>query len=130
MYLIISGRDENKLQLALKHLAKENLNADILLMDVSDANSIKKAAADFSKLNVRLDVLVNNAGIGIKGDSGLSSDDEDILTASLLTNSYGPLRVTEGFLPFMHSPGRIIMISSCGGAMSERSYKVTHSSVT
>jgi len=119
MHVIISGRDDNKLQQALRQLGKENVNADTLLMDVSDAGSIQKAAANFSKLNIRLDVLVNNAGIGIKGDTSLSSDDEHILTGSLLTNSYGPLRVTKAFLPFMQSPGRIIMISSGGGAMSD-----------
>jgi NAD(P)-dependent dehydrogenase (short-subunit alcohol dehydrogenase family) len=119
MRVIISGRDENKLQQALKQLAKENLSADSLLMDVSDADSIQKAAANFSKRNITLDVLVNNAGIGIKGDTSLSSGDENIFTASLFTNSYGPLRVTKAFLPFMQSPGRIIMISSGGGSMSE-----------
>ena len=119
MHVIISGRDENKLQNALKQLEKENLTAEILVMDVSYAESIKKAADSFAKRNLRVDVLVNNAGIGVMGDTSLSSGDETLFTETLFTNSYGPLRVTKAFLPYIQSPGRIIMISSGGGSMTD-----------
>ena len=69
MHVFLAGRDEAKLKQAVKQLVKENLTADTLLMDVSDPESIQKAAADFGKLHLRLDVLVNNAGIGVKGDT-------------------------------------------------------------
>src|SRR5689334_9089900 len=106
-HVIISGRDEAKLQKAQKELAKENIQADILLMDVSNPDSITKAAKEFAKAKKQLDVLVNNAGIGIKGDTSLLRNSEDILNQTLQTNSYGPLRVTKAFISFIPSGGRI-----------------------
>lgn len=118
-HVIISGRDEAKLQKAQKELVKENINADVLLMDVSNPDSITKAAKEFGKANKQLDVLINNAGIGIKGDTSLLRNSEDILNQSLQTNSYGALRVIKAFMPYITSPGRIINISSGGGSMSD-----------
>jgi NAD(P)-dependent dehydrogenase (short-subunit alcohol dehydrogenase family) len=117
--VIISGRSETKLHQALKLLESENLKAEKLLMDVSDPGSITRAAADFSAMKISLDVLVNNAGIGMKGDNSIIYGKEDVFTETLNTNSYGPLRVTKAFLPFIKSPGRIIMISSGGGSMTD-----------
>ena len=118
-HIIISGRDEAKLQHAQKDLAKENIEADVLLMDVSNPDSITRAAKEFGKAHKELHVLINNAGIGIKGDTSLLRNSEDILNQTLQTNSYGPLRVTKAFISFIPSGGRIINISSGGGSMSD-----------
>lgn len=118
-HVIISGRNEEKLKMASGELQKENLKVDSLLMDVSDPGSIGEAAAAFKARYGKLDVLVNNAGIGIAGDNSLVYGSESVLSESLNTNSYGPLRVTKAFLPFIKSPGRIIMISSGGGSMTD-----------
>src|SRR5258706_140452 len=118
-HVIISGRDKAGLEKAQKELAKENINADILMLDVSNLDSINKAAKEFRKTNKHLDVLVNNAGIGQRGDTSLLHNSEGILTKTLLTNSYGPLRVTKAFMPYITSPGRVIMISSGGGSMTD-----------
>ena len=117
-HVIISGRDERRLKLALENLQKENINADLLLMDVSDPESIKNAAKQFTSKKLKIDVLVNNAGIIIKGDKQLLQNDKNILVQTINTNSYGPLLVTQEFLPFIASPGRIIMMSSGGGVMN------------
>ena len=116
--VFISGRNERSLLQALNKLAGENLKAEMLLMDVSDSTSIENAGATFRKLDVKLDVLVNNAAIGIKGDTSILGQ-EKIFTETLTTNSYGPLRVTKAFLQMLNSPGRIIMISSGGGSMTD-----------
>lgn len=117
--VFISGRDESKLQEAFKKLKAENLTVESIVMDVSDPESITKAASAFRKMELSLDVLVNNAAIGLKGDASLSEGTDDIFQQTLLTNSYGPLRVTRAFLPMLSSPGRIIMISSGGGSMTD-----------
>src|SRR5436190_19221960 len=72
-HVFLSGRNKEKLEAAQQKLQQENLQADILLMDTSDANSITHAAAEFRSLNIPLDVLINNAGIGVRGDQLLSS---------------------------------------------------------
>jgi NAD(P)-dependent dehydrogenase (short-subunit alcohol dehydrogenase family) len=116
--VIISGRDEKRLKLALDNLQKENINADFLLMDVSSIESIEAAANLFALKNLRIDVLINNAGISIRGDRSLLRDDTSVLDQVLRTNSYGPLLVTRTFLRYIETPGRIVMISSTGGVMN------------
>ncbi|HTL81927.1 MAG TPA: SDR family NAD(P)-dependent oxidoreductase, partial [Bacteroidia bacterium] len=110
-HVFISGRNEQRLNEALQKLLKENITADALLMDVSDPESIALAAELFAKQKLKLDVLINNAGIGVRNDRMISSDDEAVLGEVINTNAYGPLRVTKAFLPFMNSPARIINIS-------------------
>jgi NAD(P)-dependent dehydrogenase (short-subunit alcohol dehydrogenase family) len=116
-YVIISGRDETRLKTALENLQKEKINVDSLLMDVSSLESIENAAKLFTSKKLKLDVLVNNAGIIIKGDYKLLQNDRNILQQTINTNSYGPLFVTKAFLPFIGSPGKIVMISSGGGVL-------------
>jgi NAD(P)-dependent dehydrogenase (short-subunit alcohol dehydrogenase family) len=117
-YVIISGRDHSRLKTALENLKKEKINADSLLMDISSLESIEKAAVQFSSKKLNIDVLVNNAGIIIRGDNQLLVNDKNILFQTINTNSYGPLFVTKAFLPFIQSQGRIIMISSGGGILN------------
>ena len=117
-HVIISGRNEARLKTALENLKKESPFADSLLMDVGSPESIENAAKQFSLTKLKLDVLVNNAGIIVKGDTRLIRNDRNILDSTINTNSYGPLIVTKAFLPFIGSPGRIIMISSSGGIMN------------
>jgi NAD(P)-dependent dehydrogenase (short-subunit alcohol dehydrogenase family) len=117
--VFISGRNKEKLEAALEKLQHEKLQAEILVMDTSDLKSISDAAIKFSSLKIKLDVLVNNAGIGVRGDNSLSTGSDEIFHQTLITNAYGPLRVTRAFLPFIPGGGRIIMISSGGGSMTD-----------
>jgi NAD(P)-dependent dehydrogenase (short-subunit alcohol dehydrogenase family) len=117
-HVIISGRDEMRLDTALEKLKKENITADSLMMDVSSPESIENATKQFELKNLKVDVLINNAGIIIHGDRQLVKNDISILDQTIRTNSYGPLIVTKAFLPFIETPGRIIMISSSGGVLN------------
>ena len=116
--VIISGRDEKRINDALIKLKKENLSADFLIMDVSSIESIKNAVRLFTSRNLKIDVLVNNAGIIVGGDKGLLRSGEHLLEETINTNSLGPYHVTRYFLQFMQSPGRIIMVSSTAGSIS------------
>ena len=117
--IILTSRHSDRLNDAVDKLKNEDINVKGLLMDVSSQTGINSAVKEFSKLSKPIDVLINNAGIGLKLDKSLSDNDEDILIETLSTNSLGPLRVTKAFLPFINRPGRIIMISSGGGSMTD-----------
>jgi NAD(P)-dependent dehydrogenase (short-subunit alcohol dehydrogenase family) len=117
-HVIISGRDEIRLKTALAKLLGDKISADSLLMDVSSPGSIENAIKQFKVKNLKIDVLINNAGIIIHGDHNLLRDDLNLLDQTIRTNSYGPLLVTKAFLPFVENPGRIIMISSGGGVLN------------
>jgi len=88
-------------------------------MDVSDLESIEKAAINFKALNIQLDVLINNAAILLKQDNSLIQNEPSVLTDTIEANVYGLIRVSKAFLPFMKKPSRIINVSSGGGSMSD-----------
>ena len=117
-HVIISGRNETRLKTSLENLQKEKINADSILMDVSSQESIEAAARQFALKSLKIDVLINNAGINLKGDKQLLQNEKNFLDQTLSTNSFGPLFVTKAFLPFIRSPGRIVMISSGGGVLN------------
>ena len=117
--IFISGRDEGRLKKSLEELKSISPETDMLLMDVSNPESIKRAAKKFSSYKIKLDVLINNAAIGMRTDVSLTNDDENIFTQTINTNCYGPLRVSKTFAGLMNNPGKIIMVSSGGGSMSD-----------
>jgi len=92
-----------------------------LTLDVADPESIERAAEQVSRDPGRLDVLVNNAGIGSDfGVSGTSPDFEAIETA-LRTNFYGAYRLTIALLGLLRQSAspRIVNVSSGMGGVAE-----------
>ena len=63
----VSARRPDKLQAAVDELATEGLEVTAAPADVSDEEQVVKLFADHKERYGRLDVLVNNAGLGIGG---------------------------------------------------------------
>ncbi len=63
----VSARRPDKLQAAVDELAAEGLEVTAAPADVSDEGQVVKLFADHKERYGRLDVLVNNAGLGIGG---------------------------------------------------------------
>ncbi|NCT19116.1 MAG: SDR family oxidoreductase [Flavobacteriia bacterium] len=89
----------------------------LLELDVKDNISIEKAIAKIVLLEGKIDVLINNAGVGITGPIEETSEDE--IKNVLEINYYGPLRVIKAVLPQMreHKSGLIINITSIAAYM-------------
>ena len=87
----------------------------LIKMDVSDGDSVKNAVQMVLEETGRIDVVVNNAGIGYGGSVEDTSLEEAKITME--TNFYGPMRVCKAVLPVMRSQGKglIVNISSLGG---------------
>lgn len=87
-------------------------------MDVDDDASVEAAVAEVIGREGRIDVAVNNAGIGVAG----SIEDTTIAEAKrqIETNFFGVVRVVRAVLPHMRAVGRgkIINVSSIGGLVS------------
>lgn len=93
-------------------------------LDVSDMESVRQAAHTVAGLTDALDILINNAGIHIKGsDAPLEQLDltDQHLQQTLEVNTYGPLRVTQQFLPLLErgKRKRIVNISSEAGSIAD-----------
>jgi len=117
--IIISGRDEERLNNAYNLLKKKDIAVEKLLIDLSNVESIRHAASKYADFGFKLDVLINNAAILLKNDQKLTVESEEILEKTIRTNCYGSLQVIKSFLPFMSSPSIIINISSGGGSMTD-----------
>ncbi len=89
----------------------------LVAMDVKDSNSIDQAVSQIIEKESKIDILINNAGIGITGPVEETPMDE--VHGAMDTNFYGPLRVLQSVLPHMRKrqSGRIINITSIAGYM-------------
>jgi len=117
-HVILSARNETRLKQAVEKLNAEQLDVEDLLMDISDEQSISRAADEFAKRKIKLDVLINNAAVLYRNDVSILQGKE-LLLQTLTTNSIGSLLVCKTFLPYMKNPSRIINISSGGGSMTD-----------
>lgn len=86
-------------------------------LDVTRDESVAAAVEAVIKQFGRIDVLVNNAGMGLAG----ASEENSIAQSQKLfdINVFGVMRMTNAVLPHMHkqSSGRIVNISSIFGFM-------------
>lgn len=87
----------------------------MLTCDVTDEVSVKNTVAEVLKQAGRIDLLVNNAGIGLLGGAEESSTAQ--AQALFDVNVFGITRVTNAVLPTMRSQGkgRIVNMSSVLG---------------
>lgn len=89
----------------------------LVTLDVRNTESIQLAVAKIIAVSGRLDIVINNAGVGITGPL------EEIPTAEIRnnfdTNFFGPIEVMKVVLPQMRSQksGLIINITSIAGYM-------------
>jgi NAD(P)-dependent dehydrogenase (short-subunit alcohol dehydrogenase family) len=90
-------------------------NLVVLKLDVRDPAQVEAAVAETVARFGGIDVLVNNAGRGLRGAVEEVSDAE--ARAVFDINVFGLLQVTRAVLPGMRSrrSGRIVMMSSVGG---------------
>ena len=108
--------------------AASSIKGDIgfLVLDVADDQSITQAAESFAKESDRLDVLVNNAGIYPDEGFDILTVPRELLTGTFQTNTFGPIRVIQAFLPFLSraDKARIINLSSGYGELDGLSSSV------
>jgi NAD(P)-dependent dehydrogenase (short-subunit alcohol dehydrogenase family) len=108
--------------------AASSLGGDVrfLQMDVSDDVSIQQGAKTYGKLSDLLDVLINNAGIYPDENFDILTISREQLVETFQTNTFGPAKVTQAFLPFLKKSRapRIINISSGYGEIGGLSYNV------
>lgn len=87
-------------------------NFQLFDLNVNDSASIDKCIDEIIKIEGGIDVLINNAGVGITGP--LEEIPEIEIENNFKTNFFGPLNIIKKILPFMRSKksGLIINITS------------------
>lgn len=92
-------------------------NLKTFQLDLSKPKSIEKFAGEISRLKLKLDVLINNAGIQIPADDDMAR--VEILRQTLEVNLFGQVDLTELLLPCLNNGAHIINVSSRLGAFSD-----------
>lgn len=109
-----SMRDSGKSQLG-KIVHKESLPVEIIKLDVNNEETIQKSVETIIEKEGKIDVLVNNAGIG--GSGVIEETKLEDFKDTMETNYFGVIRCTKAVLPAMRKQGSglIINISSVAG---------------
>jgi NAD(P)-dependent dehydrogenase (short-subunit alcohol dehydrogenase family) len=125
-HVVIGARDVTRAQLAVEAIRKDAGEASCLEFDTANSASIQAAAVVFSHRGCPLEVLINNAGI--YPDSGLTilTIPREQLAATFQTNTFGPVIVTQAFLPYLRKAqaARVINVSSGYGQLDGLSANV------
>lgn len=117
--VLVGARDPDRGRAAVATLSAEGLDARLLRLDVADPASIAAAASEVERDYGRLDVLVNNAGIGLVRCPP-SELETDVLREVLDTNFFGAFETTKAFMPLLRraEAARIVNVSSTLGSIS------------
>lgn len=117
----VSGRREGPLRETVAALRAGGHEAIFRTMDVADPQSVRDGVADLAaRFDGRIDVLVNNAGIG--GPNACSAAGEDRWHEILRTNLDGVFFGSRETLRFMPDGGRVVNISSVLGKFGVPGY--------
>jgi len=118
----LGSRDAARGEAAAKTLRAGGADVRVIELEVTDDAQVRAAAERVGKTDGKLDVLINNAGIA--GEIALpSAQSVDSVKTVYETNVYGPIRVTQAFLPLLKAAGEanIVMVSSGLGSLTKHS---------
>ncbi len=118
--VFLSARDPSKAQAAAEPLRRQGLKVLPAQLDVTDERSVEAAARFVERRFGRLDVLVNNAAVLYDDWQRAENADLDTAREAFETNTLGPWRVSQAFLPLLRKSGhpRIVNVSSESGSLS------------
>ncbi|WP_040788365.1 SDR family oxidoreductase [Nocardia paucivorans] len=117
--VFLAARDTARGTEAVAKLAAEGRRAWFVPLDVTSNASVSMAADLVRARAGRLDVLINNAGIGDLGSHPAETAPDEMRDV-FDTNVFGVVRVTRAFLPLLRASAhpRIVMVSSGMGSIA------------
>jgi len=110
--VIATSREGSSGQRAAERLSTGGKEAAWEELDVADEASIVALVKRLEGMSVKLDVLVNNAGISMKGF------DARVAERTNAVNFFGTMNLTDALVPLVRDRGRIVNVSSCMGELT------------
>ena len=120
--VILTAREQNVADEAAAKLTKIGIKAYGIKLDITSEPERSAAAKFIQEKFGKLDILINNAGVGPKGDFFVNKaveTDEDEFQYVFGTNVFGPVYLTNDLLPLLKASGaaRIVNLSSRLGSL-------------
>ena len=117
--VLIGARDRWRGQAAAEKLKGEGMDARFVRLDVTDRETIRAAAQQIDEEFGRLDILINNAGIG-EWSASPSTVDLAKVREIYDTNVFGPIALIQTMLPLLKKSrhGRIVNVTSSLGSLT------------
>jgi NAD(P)-dependent dehydrogenase (short-subunit alcohol dehydrogenase family) len=110
--VIATSREESSGRKVIEGLSNGGRQISWEGLDVSDQASIVALSRRLGERSVKLDVLVNNAGISMKGF------DAHVAERTNAVNFFGTMYVTDALIPCIRDKGRIVNVSSGMGELT------------
>ncbi|RNL86476.1 SDR family oxidoreductase [Halostreptopolyspora alba] len=118
--VLVGARDGEQGRRAESALAEHGVDARFVALDVTDQESVRRAAERVRAEFGHLDILVNNAGIArADGDWLASESTPETMREVYETNVFGVVAVTNAMLPLLRAApaARIVNVSSEVGSI-------------
>lgn len=124
--ILVGARNKERGKEAEAKLRFEGVNAHLLELDVTNQDSVDKAAKDIDMTYGHLDILINNVGVALGNFEEIfvpSKTDIKLLKETFETNFFGLFIVTQALLPLVRksSAGRIVNMSSGLASLTQQS---------
>src|SRR5579884_3677775 len=91
--------------------------------DVGDRDAVEAAAARVRERHPRIDLLVNNAGVGIRGE--FLDSEPDRIEGMMRTNYLGSVWSTLAFLPALGDGAAVVNVVSVAGTVAIGPYSAS-----
>jgi NAD(P)-dependent dehydrogenase (short-subunit alcohol dehydrogenase family) len=114
--VLVHGRDRGRGAEVVAEIKAAGGSAEFLAADLSSMADIRRLADTVGKTTQRLDLLINNAGIGSGGPQGARQTSADGYELRFAVNYLAGFLLTHLLLPLVgkSTPARIVNVSSLG----------------
>ena len=115
----LGARDEDRGRRAARDLAGDAADVRVLQLDVTDQAQIDAAVKRVDEEFGRLDVLVNNAGIGIEWGDAVEEVTVEQVRRTYEVNVFGVVAMTRACIPLLRrsATARVVNLSSPLGSL-------------
>ncbi|KAG6820124.1 hypothetical protein H0H93_005130 [Arthromyces matolae] len=108
----LASRNKESGEKAQAELKQAGLNVKLVQLDVTDIKSVVAAKDVIEKAEGHLDVLVNNAGVGLFGnDQNATTISLDLIREAFEPNFYGMIQTTQTFVPLLRKSAQAVILN-------------------
>lgn len=119
--VLLGARNADRGRQAVRKLDEAGVgDVHFIELDVTKRDTIQTAARQIESRYGHLDILMNNAGVNLRGDGPPGVADVDAVQRVFDANFFGALRVAQAMLPLLRksAAGRIVNVSSGLGSLA------------